>query len=108
METIIGLLSQIAPLALTETTLYSVPAKGHALIEEIAVCNRVPAAASFRISISQLGAPTAVTDYLYFDMPLSGNDTFTTELHLTLNPSDIIRIYASSATLTFALLGQRT
>lgn len=102
------ILSQLAPPALTETELYQVPSGAKAQLSEIVVCNRSGSQASFRISISQLGAATAAYDYIYYDTPLAGNDTLAAELDLSLDSRDTIRVYASSSDLSFSLFGART
>lgn len=108
MDTVTGILSQLAPAAAIETTLFSVPRDGNALIQELVVCNRLASTASFRVSISPRGAATAVAHYIYFDMPVSGNDTFAAELELTLSSFDVIRVYSSSGSLSFTLFGVKT
>lgn len=102
------ILAQLVPGASAETVLLAVPSRLMARVDELVVCNRSVTAATFRVSISQLGAPTATKDYLYYDLPLSGNDTFACELGLTLNPTDTIRVFASTANLTFTLMGENT
>ena len=102
------ILAQLAPGAAAETVLYAVAATEHIIANEIVVCNRSGAGASFRISISQLGAATSTKDYFYYDTPINANDTFANDINLTLNATDVIRVYASSANLTFTLLGART
>lgn len=99
------ILAQLAPAVTTETVLFTVPATRKGLIGEIIICNRQGSPASFRISISQLGAATTAKDYLYFDFPIVGNDTFSTDLGVTLNATDVMRVYAGSANLTFTLFG---
>lgn len=108
MSGLSNILAQLVPGAAVETLLFQVPAQSKALIQEFVVCNRAGAGSSFRISISLLGAATTTKDYLYFDLPIAGNDTFSNELGLTLNASDVIRVYSSSVNLTFTLLGALT
>lgn len=88
-----------------ETLLYTVPGQTKQRIDEIIVCNRSASPSSFRVSISLLGAATATKDYLYFDLPILGNDTFACELGVWLDAADVIRVFASSANLTFTLIG---
>lgn len=69
------------------------------------VCNRSAVPTSFRVSISFRGGPTAAADYLYYDLPIGGNDTFLVELDSRLEAADVIRVYATLATLSFTLYG---
>lgn len=101
------ILAQLAPGAAAETVLYTVTATEHIIANEIIVCNR-GGAGSFRISVSVLGGPTAPKDYFYYNLPILANDTFANDMQLTLNAGDVIRVYASTANLTFTLLGAKT
>lgn len=74
-------------------------------LEGLTVCNRSLVPTSFRISISFRGGPTAVADYLYYDLSIDGNETFMCELDTRLEATDAIRVYATLATLTFTLFG---
>ena len=105
MNGLSDILAQLAPAAITETLLFAVPATRKGLIQELCVCNRAGSPSSFRVSISQLGAATQTKDFLYYDMPIAGNDTFAVEIGVTLNASDVIRVYAGSANLSFTLFG---
>ena len=99
------ILAQLACPASIETLLYQVPAGFRSFIAELSVCNRSGVSTSFRFSISKLGAPTVVHDYFYFGTPINANDTFASEIQVTLNPFDAVRVFTPSANLTFALMG---
>lgn len=102
----IGVLGQAAPSATTETTLYAVPAYARsAVTSTLSVTNRSASGATFRLSVSVAGGATANKDYLYYDIAISGNDTFTATLGLTLGSGDIVRCYASTANLSFGAFG---
>ena len=99
------ILGQTAPNATTETTLYTVPAATSAIVSTITVCNRSAVAGTFRISVDQAGGGTANKDYLYYDQAIPGNDNFTVTAGFTLAATDIIKVYASSANLSFSAFG---
>ena len=98
-------LGQSAPLAVTETDLYTVPAATSTLCNSITVCNRGTSIAYFRVTISVGGGVTSNADYLYYDVPLAANDTFIATIGLTMTASDVMRVYASTADLSFQLYG---
>lgn len=100
-------LGQAAPGATTETDLYTVPALTSAIVSTINVCNRSATAATFRISISLAGAATATKDYLFYDMPIGGNDTLPVTIGATMAATDKLRVYASTANLTFQAFGSQ-
>lgn len=104
MSEIKKILGQAAPSATTETTLYTVPSGKGAVISSIVVCN-ISTSATFRVSVSYGGNATATKDYLYYDLTIGANDTFTFTIGITMSNADIIRVYASSANLSFNCFG---
>jgi len=106
MAVVIKSLGQVAPSATTETDLYTVPTARTAVCSSIVICNRANTSATFRVSHSVGGGATATKDYLYYDVTLAGNDTFIATIGMTLDTPDKIRVYASSANLSFNLYGQ--
>lgn len=98
-------LGQLAPAATTDSTLYTVGAGLGAIISSITVCNRDPAAATFRVAIRPAGAGLAALHYLYYDAPLAGNGTFIATVGLTLAATAVVTVRASTANLTFGLYG---
>lgn len=99
------ILGQVAPSATTETTLYTVPAATQTKVSSVVVCNRGASNSSFRISASQGGGATANKDYWYYDLPISGNDTFILTVGPTLGAGDIVRVYAADGNLSFNIFG---
>jgi hypothetical protein len=98
-------LGQSAPSATTETDLYTVPAATETIVSSIVVANRGTTSATFRISISVNGAATATKDYLYYDVNLLPNNTAAFTLGLSMDATDKIRVYASTANLSFSVYG---
>lgn len=99
------ILGQVAPSATTETDLYTVPASTEAIISTLTVANRSTSDATFRISISADGAATSTKDYIAYDLTCGGNGVNYLTLGLTVNAADKVRVYASSADLSFNLFG---
>ena len=99
-------LGQVATSITTEADLYTVPASTSTVISTIIVCNRSATPATFRISISLTGGATADKDYLYYDVAIGSNDTFASTIGITLATTDKVRVYASTANLSFSLFGQ--
>ena len=100
------ILGQSAPSATTETDLYTVPASTNTVVSTLAVANRSATDATFRVSCSVAGAATATKDYIAYDVTCAGNggvNYFT--LGISLNATDKVRVYASSANLSFNLFG---
>lgn len=99
------ILGQVAPSATTETDLYTVPASTETIISTLTVANRSSSDATFRVSISSDGAATATKDYIAYDLSCAGNGVNYFTLGLTINATDKVRVYASSANLSFGLFG---
>jgi hypothetical protein len=69
------------------------------------VTNRSASPATYRISVSVNGAATATKDYLTYDSPIGSNGTVALTLGVTLDATDKIRVYASTADLSFNSFG---
>lgn len=104
--TTLKVLGQSAPSATTETDLYTVPGGKTTVCSTLMVCNRSATATTFRVSVSVSGGATATKDYLYYDVPIGGNDTFAATIGIALGAADKVRVYAGAATLSFNLFGQ--
>lgn len=105
MAEVFKVLAQSNPVAVTQTTLYTVPASTSTSISSITICNRSATATSFRISVAVAGAVLADTQYLYYDHPLDGKQTFIATIGITLAATDVVRVYATDATLSFNAFG---
>jgi glucose-6-phosphate dehydrogenase assembly protein OpcA len=105
MPTTYKVLAQSNPSATTATTLYTVPSSTSTVVSTITVCNQAASAASFRIAIRPAGATLATVHYVAYDVALAANDTTALTLGLTLATTDVVTVYASSATLSFHAYG---
>jgi hypothetical protein len=99
---------QLFPSAATEEDLYTVPTVAVSKIVSIFICNISATATSFRISHSVGGGATDNKDYRYYDIAIPGNDTFLMTTPIFGNTGDIIRVYATLGTLSFALEAQES
>lgn len=105
MPTAYKVLGQSAPSATTATTLYTVPSATEAVISTISVCNRAATAGTFRISVRPNGDAQANQHYLVYDAPIAAKDTLFLTVGATLDASDVITVYASSADFSFNAFG---
>lgn len=101
-------LGQSKPSAATLTDIYTVPALTSATVSTITVCNQSTTATSFRISVAPAGAADTASQYLYYDVAISGNDTFACTFGITLEAASVIRVYNTLATLSFSVFGVET
>ncbi len=98
-------LAQANPSATTATTLYTVPAATQTVVSTITVCNQATSAGSYRIAVRPAGATLAAQHYIAYDVPIAANDTTALTLGITLATTDIVTVYASSATMSFNAYG---
>jgi glucose-6-phosphate dehydrogenase assembly protein OpcA len=105
MPTVYKILGQSAPSATTSTDLYTVPSSTQAVVSSIVVANRDSAAATFRISTAVDGATLANSQYIAYDVTVGGSDSTIITIGATLGDTDKIRVYASTANLTFTAYG---
>jgi hypothetical protein len=105
MPTNYKVLGQQKPAATTETTLYTVPAATQAVCSTLSICNRVAAAATFRVRIKINNAADADAQFVCYDAPIAANDTLLLTFGTTLSAGDVVRVYSSNADTAFQLFG---
>lgn len=105
MANTIKVLGQSKPSATTLTAAYTVPAATTATVSTVMVANQSATATAFRISVAVAGAADTPSQYLYYDIPINGNDTFAATIGITLAATDVIRVYNTLATLSFNIFG---
>lgn len=105
MPTALKVLGQSVPSAASLTTLYTVPALTSTICSSVVVCNQSATPTSFRIAVRPAGASIDPKHYLYYDVPIAGNDTFVATIGITLATTDIVSVYATLATVSFNLFG---
>ena len=105
MATTYKVLGQINPSATTATTLYTVGSGKSAVVSTIAVTNQAASAATFRIAIRPAGVTLEAKHYIAYDSTVAANDTTAFTLGVTLAATDVITVYASTATVSFNAFG---
>lgn len=98
-------LGQVAPLVTTLTDLYVVPASKAVIGSSVVVCNRSASPVTFRVSVAIAGAGDTVAQYLLYDVPCPGNDSYIATIGMTLATTDEVRVYAGTAVLSFNMFG---
>jgi hypothetical protein len=105
MPTTYKVLGQSNPSATTATTLYTVPASTQAVVSTIVICNQTASAATFRLSVRPAGAAQTAAMYIAYDITVGASDSTALTLGVTLNATDVITVYGSTATLSFTAFG---
>ena len=105
MATTYKVLGQSNPSATTATTLYTCPASTQTVISTITICNQAATSATYRIAVRPNGATLALEHYVVYDASIPANTTTAYTLGITIDASDILTVYSSSATLSFNAFG---
>ncbi len=105
MATSYSVLGQENPNATTLTALYAVPAATQAIVSTIVIANLNGGAGTYRIAVSPAGAAIADRHYLAYDIAISNGTAHTLTLGITLDATDVIRVYASHADMAFNAFG---
>jgi hypothetical protein len=98
-------LGQSNPSATTATTLYTVPSATQTVVSTVTICNQAATAATYRIAVRVAGASLAASQYVAYDVSLPANASDTLTLGITLNATDVITVYSSTATMSFGAFG---
>ena len=105
MPTNYKVLGQLNPSATTATTLYTVPSATQTIVSTIVVANLTTSSASFRISIRPAGAAQTNAMFVAYDVTVGASDSTALTLGITMNTTDVLTVYASSANLAFTAFG---
>ena len=101
-------LGQSNPAATTATTLYTVPASKSAVISSLTICNQASSAATFRVAVRPAAATLAALHYVAYDVTVGAADTTVLTLGITLATTDVVTVYASTATISFNAYGDES
>jgi hypothetical protein len=99
------ILAQSAPSATTATDIYTVSASTQVVVSTIIITNRDTSGATYRIALRPNGASLANSHYIAYDTTVGANDSTALSLGITIDASDVVTVYASSANLTFSVFG---
>jgi len=107
MPTTYKVLGQVNPSATTSTTLYTVASTSgsQAVVSSISVCNLASSSATYRIAVRPNGDTLANLHYLAYDVTVGAADTTILTVGLTLDTTDVITVYGSTANLVFHAYG---
>lgn len=98
-------LAQSTPSATTLTDIYTVPSSTSTITSTIVVCNRGGGDTTYRIAVAVAGAADATKQYLAYDAAILANESLALRYKLTLAATDVVRVYAGNANLSFNLYG---
>jgi|TARA_R100000664_G_C2684656_1_gene91205 hypothetical protein len=101
-------LGQVDPAATTTTVLYTVPDKTQTTVSSIVAANRTGSAITFRLSVHVGGATADDKQFLFFDKSVAANDSLSIVIGITLDQTDVIKVYTSAVDMSFNIFGCET
>jgi hypothetical protein len=100
-------LGQSAPLAATDTVLYTVPANTDVVLSGIVICETGGLTPTIRVCCdAAAGTTTVVGKAIVWELPLAANSSAVVGQGITLAAGSTIIVRASGATVTFSAYGQ--
>ena len=97
-------LGQVIPAAATATTLYTVPSATQAVASTLTICNQ-GVTTTVRVAIRPAGATLAAQHYIMYNTTVNANDTLFLTIGIALAITDVVTVYAGTATVSFSLFG---
>lgn len=104
MTTTYKVLGQQAPSATTNTDLYTVPGATSTVVSTLAIANR-GVSTTYRVAVRPAGAAIANQHYIVYDATISSGDSIFLTIGITLATTDVVTVYAGTASLSFSLFG---
>ncbi len=105
MADVLKVLGQLDPAATTTTVLYTVPDMTQTTISSIVAANRTGSAITFRLSVHVGGAGADDKQYIYYDKSVAANDSLSIVIGITLNQTDVLKVYTSAVDMSFNVFG---
>lgn len=105
MATTYKVMAQSSPNPTTATDIYTVPAATMSVLSTIVVANRSTSNAQYRIAVRPDGEALANKHYLAYDVTVGASDSTTITLGITMDATDVLTVYASTADLSFNVFG---
>ena len=101
-------LGQSNPAATTVTSLYAVPASSSTVVSTIVVANQAGSSGTYRIIVqpaADVSGTILAKQYIAYDSSITANNSTMITIGITLAASDVIKVYASSANMSFTAFG---
>lgn len=105
MATTYKVLGQSNPAATTLTSLYTAPAATEAVVSSIVVANLTATDATFRLAVRPAGASISDEHYIGYDITVGASDSTVLTMGITMEATDVLSVYASTADVTFNAYG---
>lgn len=97
-------LGQVNPAATTLTTLYTVPSAKSAVASTLTICNQ-GLTTTVRVAVRPADEALDPKHYIVYDAVVNADDTLFLTIGVSLATTDIVSVYAGTATVSFNLYG---
>lgn len=105
MPTVYKVLGQTMPSANTLTTAYTVPAGSSAVVSTIVVANLSGSPTTFRVAVRPAGATIENKHYIALDTSITGLNSITLTLGITLAATDVVSVESFNGLTSFNVFG---
>ena len=99
------ILGQTSVAATTNTDLYTVPASTSAIVSTLVICNQNASAITYRVAARKSGATLSGQHYIVYNSTIPANDTVSLSIGMSLAATDVITVYANTASVSFTMFG---
>jgi|688.fasta_scaffold747947_2 hypothetical protein len=99
------IIAQANPASATYTNIFTASASAQYLISTVTIANLAAAEGSYRIALRENGQTLSNKHFIAYDTAVPANDSIALTLGLTINDSDVLTVYASSASIAFGVFG---
>jgi len=106
MATTRKVLGQHVPSAAATDLMYTVPASTQAVVSSIVCCNTASTEDKISIAVVESGDTIAPKNLLYYQLPITGENTFTSTIGITMNTGDMLYVYSLYGNVAFSAFGQ--
>ncbi len=98
------ILGQANPSSGSLTDVYTVPSGKDASVSSIVVSNRTTGSGYFSVSVAVSGSADDPKQYLYYEIPTPGSETFIATVGVSLSTFDVVRV-RSTGNMSFNVFG---
>lgn len=99
MATNYKVLGQAALTAQTMTDVYTVPAATQTIVSTVVIANRDSSSNTYRVAVVPAGETLGDEHYISYNVPITGADSTTITIGLTLGAGDVISVYGGASSL---------
>jgi hypothetical protein len=99
------ILGQSMPAANTRDDLVDVQPNTWLTPSVLMACNQSSEPTTIQVSVAAQGVAHLARQFIYYNVPISGNDTFYAEFAINLAQRDVMRVLSANGLVSFHLFG---